>query len=266
MFAYVGKSVDFQGFSGCLGWVFGEGLEGFGVVYWVYNRCIMGFLCMFIRFLWGLCKVYAVYAVYCIFIGGTVYRLFHRSPFGGLVGVSAAGGLLVGFAAAAGGGGGWWGEFERITLFQIRAYSLENRGYFTLFRGFRWAIFVTSGSSIHTQLKTVPSTPHLHLTTYPNGLPNGKTQIPSLSPYPPPNSNYLKTKPYTTNTSLLHNNYINLNISTSPLLPSEYPYNYTFHTRISIHYSKSQITLFIIHLEISLYICIQSFHRKISPL
>lgn len=78
----MGKSVDFQGFSGCLGWVFGEGLEGFGVVYWVYNRCILGFLCMFMRFLWGLCKVYAVYSVYCIFIGGTVYQLFTVPPSG----------------------------------------------------------------------------------------------------------------------------------------------------------------------------------------
>lgn len=50
---------------------------------------------MFMQFLWGLCKVYAVYSFYCIFIGGTVNGLFHRSPFGGLVGFSAAGGLLL---------------------------------------------------------------------------------------------------------------------------------------------------------------------------
>ena len=177
------KNVDFQGFSGYFGWVFGEGLEGFGVVYWVYNRCIMGFLCMFMRFLWGLCKVYAVYAVCCIFIGGTVYRLFHRSPLRGLVGVPLLVGCWFWFAAAAGGGGVWWAEFERITLFQIGGKVLENRGYFTLFRGFRWAEIASSGSSIHTQLKTVLPTLHLHLTTLPNGLDNGKTHISLPSPY-----------------------------------------------------------------------------------
>lgn len=132
---------------------------------------------MFMQFIQSLCKVYAVYAVYCIFIGGTVYRLFHRSPFGGSGVVLRCWWAAAVSAAAAGGGGGWWGEFERITENQIHAYSLENRGYFTLFRGFRWAEIASSGSSIHTQLKTVLPTPHLHPTTYPNGLPNGKTYL-----------------------------------------------------------------------------------------
>ena len=134
---------------------------------------------------------------------------------------SGSGGRLVGwccwfwFAAAAGGGDSGFSEFERITDNQICIYSLETRGYFTLFRAFPLVVFAPSGSSIHTQLKTVPSTPHLYPPTYHNGLPNGKTHQISIYHYPPPNSNYLKINLYTTITNLLHYNYININISTS---------------------------------------------------
>ena len=130
---------------------------------------------MFMQFLGCLCKVYAVYTFVCIFIRATVKGVFYRSfvrGSGSLLGCWAAAGGLGWFAAAAGGGGSGFPEFERITLYQIRAYSLENRGYFTLFRGFRCWVFAPSGSSIHTQLKTVPSTSHYT----PNYIPQRFTQ------------------------------------------------------------------------------------------
>ena len=153
----------------------------------MYNGVLLYVYAVYTEFMQGLCSVCSLLHIH----RGNGLPTFSPFPLRGSGGRSAAGGLLVWFAAAAGGGGGCWSEFERITLFQIRTYSLENRGYFTLFRGFRWAEIASSGSSIHIQLKTVLPTSHLHPTTYPNGLPNGKTQIPSLSPYPPPNSNYL---------------------------------------------------------------------------
>lgn len=120
------------GFWGRAGRVRGE--------YWVYNRCILGFLCMFIRFLWGLCKVYAVYTVCCIFIGGTVYRLFHRSPLRGSGGRSAAGGLLVGFAAAAGGVGSGGLNLKKSRCFKLVEKSLKIGGilhFFGVFGGLK---------------------------------------------------------------------------------------------------------------------------------
>ena len=122
----------------------------------MYNGVKVDKYTEFRGFMQGLCSVYI-----CLHIHrGNGER--HFLPFI----CSGSGGLVVGcccwfwFAAAAGGGGSGFPEFERILYFQIAAYSLENRGYFTLFRGFRCWIFATSGSSIHTRLKTVPSTPN----------------------------------------------------------------------------------------------------------
>lgn len=134
---------------------------------------------VFMGFMQGLYSVYI-----CLYIhsgnGEADFLPFICSGFGGV--------LVVWFADASGGlllvgVGSCFSEFERITLFQIGGKVLENRGYFTLFRGFRWAEIASSGSSIHTQLKTVLPTLHLHSTTLPNGLDNGKTHISLPSPY-----------------------------------------------------------------------------------
>lgn len=104
MFAYVGKSVDFQGFSGCLGWVFGEGLEGFRGEYWVYNRCILGVFvyvyAVFMGFMQGLCSVCSSLYIH----RGNGLQTFSPFPLRGSGGRSAAGGLLVLVRCCC-----WWG-------------------------------------------------------------------------------------------------------------------------------------------------------------
>ena len=81
-------------------------VRGLGWVYKVVNICVYwGLCCMFMRFLGGLCKVYAVYTVVCIFIRATVKGIFYRSF------VRGSGWLPL--LAAAGGAGCccWWGWF-----------------------------------------------------------------------------------------------------------------------------------------------------------
>ena len=142
----------------------------------------MGFCCMFIRFLWGLCMVYAVYTFLCIFIGGTVKPIFYRSF------VRAAGGLLVGWSAAAGsllllvGVGLAFLNLKESRTIKFVYIPLKIGGILHFFR-----VFGGRNSVRLVHLFTHNSKPYrLHLIPYPPTLPNGLTNgKPHLSPTSP---------------------------------------------------------------------------------